>query len=392
MKNKRVVGYSFWGFLGDRKFDANGNEVSTPDGNAFYSWCIIRELVKRGYKVCSMMPKRDSVGAKKLGMELFGSWAKFGRLTSYVGLVPTVTEEQALMLSISSIHNLWKSNGLDKCEFILHEWRMRIPGRNDELTRINHTEAWQPDLFLQDCLIAFCKKNNVKLIVFDLDYKLTESDFEGIKEIARVIELGDKWSSTKFKDLCKRVYIPFDFSFIDEFEVKMECDTSLVYVGNRYERDWCIDKYIPESLEDCVVYGNWKEGGRDSEDRWPNIKFGKRLQTSEMHDVYSNSVATVLLAKKEYCDHHFMTARLIESVFYGTVPFFISEYGMETICEYAGIYSQFLTVESKADLAFRIQFLRNNMKVRKAIIEYLRINLRKMDCKFFVDDLIKIAR
>ena len=30
------IGYSYWGFLGDRKYDDNGNLLSTPDGNAFY--------------------------------------------------------------------------------------------------------------------------------------------------------------------------------------------------------------------------------------------------------------------------------------------------------------------------------------------------------------------
>ena len=42
------VGYSYWGFLGDKKLDEKFNEVSTPDGNAFYSWSIIREIQKRG--------------------------------------------------------------------------------------------------------------------------------------------------------------------------------------------------------------------------------------------------------------------------------------------------------------------------------------------------------
>ena len=46
-----MVGYFYWGYLGDKKFDKNGNEVSTPDGNAFYSWSIIKALQDAGHLV-----------------------------------------------------------------------------------------------------------------------------------------------------------------------------------------------------------------------------------------------------------------------------------------------------------------------------------------------------
>ena len=45
------IGYSYWGFLGDRKYDDNGKILSTPDGNAFYSWSIINKLQSDGHTV-----------------------------------------------------------------------------------------------------------------------------------------------------------------------------------------------------------------------------------------------------------------------------------------------------------------------------------------------------
>lgn len=385
-----MVGYSFWGFLGDRKFDAKGNEISTPDGNAFYSWSIISELQKRGYKVLNVMPDRDGKGYDILGAGLFSSWAKEARTNAYLWPIDCISiHSKPDEYSKEFLFKSWNMSRLYECDFVLHEWRMEIPGRNDLASK--GTDGWQPDLFIQDCLIEYCKMNGIRLIIFDLDYKLSEEQVEEMKDFIRIIELGDKWSKSKYANTSKKVYIPFDFSHINEFRIRDNCRGNLVYIGNRYERDWCIDKYIPENLYGCMVYGNWKEGRRDSESRWPNISFGKRLQTSEMNHVYSDYIATILLAKEEYCKHHFMTARLIEAVFYGTVPLFIEEYGEETICEYAGMYANFLTVSDKEDVVDTIQVLSIDRNLRRKIIEYLRKHLRMMDCKFFVDDLTSLA-
>lgn len=165
----------------------------------------------------------------------------------------------------------------------------------------------------------------------------------------------------------------------------------MVYVGNRYERDWCIDKYIPNCKgRRITVYGNWNEGDRDSETRWPGIHFGKRIQTSDMRFVYSNSLVTILLAKKEYCKYSFMTARIIEAIFYGTVPLFIAEYGTDTIKEYAGRYAPLLTVYNSNEVLQRIDYFRNNLKERYTIIEYLRRRLRFMDVKNFTKILYEM--
>lgn len=362
-----MVGYSFWGFLGDKKFDKNGNEVSTPDGNAFYSWSIIRELQKRGKTVQLLLPNRDHVGYDLNGIKLFKAFATYERNKAYINA----------------------NTGLIKdLEYAIIEWRWEIKGRNDIDTKKNNPEVYQPDLEYTIQIINYCNTMGIPFVVFDLDYKLTEDDIEKYN-IKYVIELGDKWiNNNKVKAI--QIKIPFDFSCINEFVLETQFDNSLVYIGNRYERDWCIDKYIPEDLEDCMIYGNWKESGRDSESRWSKLNFGNRLQTSDMQKVYSKSLATVLLAKKEYCEKHFMTARIIEAVFYGCVPFFIEEYGDETIMEYAGKYAGFLKVSSKEELKFKLNELKQNINFRNEIIMYLRKHLRFMDCKFFIDDVEKL--
>lgn len=377
------VGYSYWGFLADVKMNEKGERISTPDGNAFYSWSIIRAFQNECDEVLSIMPDRDRFACKFIGLKaMFSAWATEKRIEAYARMSKIDYENDFKTMTKNELFKIWDAAGVRALDFILHEWRMEIPGRNDEASR--ELDTWQPDLWIQACLFEYCKLNNVKIIIFDLDYKLSEEQFDEVKDNAQIIELGTKWQSSKFADKVKKVYIPFDFDSIFEFKPKFYPEDNLVYVGNRYERDWCIDKYIPENLENCVVYGNWRESGRDSESRWPSIQFGERLQTEQMHKVYANAYVTVLLAKEEYCKYNFMTARLIEAIFYGTVPLFIEEYGTETIEEYAGIYADFLTVKSKEDVCNRISDLNKDCFARYCIIDYLRHRLQKMDAKNIV--------
>ena len=383
------VGYSYWGFLGDMKFGDDGMLASTPDGNAFYSWSIISELQKRGHDVYQMMPDRDFNGSKILGNDiLFQSWAKDKRKSAYENMVKTFNTKDVNKLDELSIFAGWDEKHCGDIDIVLHEWRMEIPGRNTEDARMS-SNNWQPDLLFQNCLIDYCIKHSIKMVIFDLDYKLTEKHVNELIDRGldfNVFELGNKWLG---KSWAKKVYIPFDFKSIYEFKPRCFVSDKLVYVGNRYERDWCIDKYIPTDLDGVAVYGNWYEGGRDSKTRWPEIDFRHRLQTCEMHDVYSNSASTILLAKHDYCEFEFMTARIIEALFYCSVPLFIEEYGDKLIEKFAGGAAKFLTVRSVNDVKKKSSELFADYTMRCTIINSMREQVKKfMDVRFFVDELL----
>ena len=380
-KSKRIssVGYSFWGYLSDKKTDKDGNEISTPDGNAIYSWSILNVFQLNNIDTYRIMPDRDYVKTY--------SWAKDIRTSvcdnfNNSKMIPIDFFDNTLDLSLQDLtkklFDYWNSVGLYKLDAILHEWRMKIPGRNLPEDRKTLGKSWQPDLFIQNCLMIYCFTNRIKLVIFDLDYKLSQADIIGFNNI-KTIELGTK---SEDDPNSTRVYIPFNFKYIHEYPICDKFNTDLVYIGNRYERDWCIDKYIPDDIK-CLIYGNWIEGGRDSDKVWPNLVFKHRLQTYQMYEAYSKSVATILLAKKEYCQYKFMTARIIESVFYGSVPLFIEEYGADVIAEYAGKYAEFLTVKSKADVTSKVNQLKSNHELRSQIITYLRNHLKFMDANNF---------
>ena len=392
------IGYSYWGFLGDRKYDDNGNLLSTPDGNAFYSWSIINKFIEDGHEVLGIMPDRDEPGFRFENHDLFSSWCKSIRSSAYIHMRHVeygdfFTMDYRDILTKEAIMDVWDEYyKLSEYDVIIHEWRMPIPGRNTE-DDID-SENWQPDLFIQDALIRYCIKNNIKLIIFDLDYKIPRDLVEYFVYETKniyIFELGDKWKEIAYETngRCRKVYIPFNFRYIDYFKPKNKFSDKLVYVGNRYERDWCIDKYL-KNVPGVKVFGNWLEGNRHSDKQWPTINFGKRLQTSDMYEAYSNSAATILLAKKEYCENRFMTARILEAIFYGCVPLFIEEYGERTIEQYAGKYAEELTVRNYEDVIRISEKLNKDSEFRNKVLSYLRTHLSFMDVSGFARNVYNV--
>ena len=392
------IGYSYWGFLGDRKYDDNGNLLSTPDGNAFYSWSIINKFIEDRHEVLGIMPDRDEPGFRMENHDLFSSWCKPIRSSAYIHMRHVEYGDFFVMdyrdiLSKEAIMAVWDEYyKLYEYDVIIHEWRMPIPGRNTEADI--DSENWQPDLFIQDALIRYCIKNNIKLIIFDLDYKIPRDLVEYFVYETKniyIFELGDKWKEIAYETngRCRKVYIPFNFRYINYFKPKNKFSDKLVYIGNRYERDWCIDKYL-KNVPGVKVFGNWLEGNRHSDKQWPTINFGKRLQTSDMYEAYSNSAATILLAKKEYCENRFMTARIIEAIFYGCVPLFIEEYGERTIEQYAGKYAEELTVRNYEDVIRISEKLNKDSEFRNKVLSYLRTHLSFMDVSGFARNVYNV--
>ena len=386
------IGYAYWGYLGDVKYNEKGEVVSTPDGNAFYSWSIIHSLIIRGNEVWQMMPNRD-----RYCLNVKENFSGMGfdedvnpRYVSYINMKKYLYNDISDWSEVSEkqLYKIWDKNGINKLDAILLEWRMEVPGRNTMDARGN--DNWQPDLFIQDAIIRYCGKNKIKLLIFDLDYKLSTRALSDMVEANGVdyyiLELGYKWKGLR----AKHVEIPFDFNYIDNYPI---CDSfkNLVYVGNRYERDKYIDKYIPTDLDGVDIYGNWLEGGRDSAERWPDINFHERIGIRKMRNVYSRSACTILLAKDEYLKNGFMTARIIESIFYGTIPLFIEEYGKEIINKYAGIFDEDLTVRSKEDVVRKCKHYSENKWERLIVIKYLRERLQFMDVSNFTNILERVV-
>ena len=385
----KKVGYSYWGFLGDYKFNEDKDLVSTPDGNAFYSSSIIHSLQKAGYEVIQVMPDRDMPGYDSMRDFLFSSWGTTMRSIAYRKMTHNYVKkehDQSVSGYFDELYKFWDASGLRDAKFIIHEYRFCIEGRNDPASFEHGEYGFQPDYMIQLALFNYCVKHSVFVYIFDLDYKLDEATLDKWKANGlkfKVIELGNKWACRG--DGALRVQIPFDWNvMLAEADIKsvFSKTKSICYVGNRYERDETVYKYL-DPIGNVDIYGKWLYGDVD----FSGLVFHGRVHVPQMKEAYRTHMATLLMAKQEYYDHEFMTARILEAVFYGCIPFFAEEYGDDVINAYAGIFDNFLKVRSAEELMSKTRVLEEDREFAYRVLCYLVSRLEFMSSDKFVEIL-----
>lgn len=307
------IGYSFWGFLGDYKEDDKGNPLSTPDGNAAYGCFLIDALQKAGHEVILLQEDRDWTVFQRRGKYDFESFSQELRFGAY--LKP---------------HR--DPKGFPELDILLAEWRFPIPGRNTP--EMVGKAGYQGDLQRQTELLRHYEQRGTRIIVWDLDYKLTEQD-EKEYRIDAVLETA----VAPRKGLVPRYRVEPPVAaknLLERAPMLLNTSRKLVYVGSRYERDDVIDEWIkpvsdrfPQQVE---FYGNWtaEYNFAEVQARWPNVKYMSRISMKDFDKAYGSAVACPLLAKRSYLENGFITPRIWEALIFGTIPVgFKSHNGIE---------------------------------------------------------------
>lgn len=298
------IGYGTNGGITDHKINADGTDAIVRDATSFYLWSILGEFQKRGHRTYRLLNDTcDKYAVIKYSSNAF-NYAKEYRMDIFNKWYQLNTS------NIETIKNL---------DLVIWEWRWPIPGRNTlaDKGKPGYTTDYEEQCKYFDLFLKY----NIPVMVFDQDYKLTDEDLRKYPNIIKVLDYGTKWETIN-PVIGLSIDLNFDFDYIDLHPVE-ESEGYALYVGNRYERDWCIDKYLPDGTH---VYGNWLDHNYDSNERWPNFKFCPRIQPYNFHQAYKNSACVPLLAKDSYCKAGFMTARLLETIFYGSIPLFIKEF------------------------------------------------------------------
>jgi|GEM_PF-1762451 len=365
------IGYSFFGFLGDRHIK-DGKEISTPDGNATYSYTIIHELQKRGNIVYSMMPDRDKEGVSLFGKYHFGAFSQNIRWNAYNNLRNIYSKHEMILPSL---------------DILLLEWRFPIPGRNVDVDK--NGPNYQPDFDMQTDLLNYYKRiRDTKIIILDLDHKLTE--YDELQWEPNAIFETSLYPETKYK-LRTPVYIPTIVDELLQFKTKEpDNNKELVYIGSRYERDEIIDEYIKPYAElkknKVYFYGNWRdypEKLKEAEERWPGIVFNNRIGSADFHKTYKDAYVVPLLGKKSYFNSGFVTARMFESVLFGSLPVGFSKHvGIEKLA--------LKVVDGYEGLINFVDELKSTPILRDIYRKEQVSMLRPMDVKNFVDKMIEV--
>lgn len=324
------IGYLFRGYLGDIKMAPDGSEVSSPDGNATYSWSIEHEANRRRHRLIPLGENLDEPAASRLGGDLFKAFSHEKRTASYTR-----------MLAHGWTH--LSDSRLPELDVVLLEWRWPIPGRNTAEDR--DKPGFQTDLDRQWQVIREYSSRRTPIVIWDLDHKFTQSDFDMLSDAGvwfQVIE-----TAVKPRPWAKRVEPPTIIADLLQHEISAKLPAHhLGYIGSRYERDATIDKWIAPIARNgpkrVRFWGKW-EPSDDVTARWPGVNFAGRIGVQGFLKAYSSVAAVPLLAKQSYYESGFITPRPWEAILFGSVPIGLNEHvGIGQYCEYVATSAEHL--------------------------------------------------
>lgn len=380
------IGYSFHGFLADRKLDADLEEVSTPDGNATYSWSIVWEAMRRGHSVVPLQQDRDRAGISEFGEKMFKAFSQKKRCDVYEHLFYGIggsTPRKSTGL------NGWRDGTgelgvFPELDVVLIEWRWPIVGRNTPEAK--GKEWYQPDLERQLEILQHYSGTKTRVIIWDLDHKFSPDD-EARWDLDAIFETSVK-PLISLKTPRTRVEPPFVIDDLLQHPTQEAPHIRAAYIGSRYERDLIVDEWIkPYAAKNPArvhFHGKW-EPKAELEARWPGIRFHDRIGVSGFKDAYSASSAVPLLAKESYRATGFMTPRVWESILFGSIPVGLRGHnGIEEYCK--------IIAESPDNLEHCLGMMgRWDLKQRDEQRRQAAERLRFMDVSNFVDRIESVV-
>lgn len=266
------IGYSFWGFLGHGITD-------TPDGGRSHRRPFIDALLARGHEIVFLQANRDLLEA---GDDLGGAYAF--------------------------------DDGIPDIDVLFLEWRWPISGRN---TSVCGTEGHTCDLHRQgELLMQYALRRGTPTVIWDKD---------------RTLRIGSVWRRAPRTAVCEaalapspgahRLLFPVDDRLLTQADplalATVPRDLDLGYVGNQYDRDHHFDRYFAPAAARVAhqVGGKWTRT-----ERWPHVRFLGRIPFPQAHELYSRSLATVLMVPERYAAAGQMTQRIFEAVLAGCLP------------------------------------------------------------------------
>jgi hypothetical protein len=266
-----LIGYSFWGFLGNGITD-------TPDGGRSHRRVLIDGLRDGGHHLVFLQANRDHDEA---GLDLTGTYR-------------------------------W-DHGLPEIDALFLEWRWPIPGRN---TTACGTPEHTCDLHRQQQLLDHYTAAGVPTLLWDKDRQLPADDTLRRTRNVSVCEPALRPTPGAAPLLFPVCDTMLDGA--DPLALSAETrDLPLVYIGNQYDRDDAFDRYFaPAAAEHRhLVAGKWTRT-----QQWPEVTFYGRISFAAVEPLYRRAVTTMLLLPDRYAQVGHMTQRLSEALLAGCLP------------------------------------------------------------------------
>lgn len=266
-----LIGYSFWGFLGNGVTD-------TPDGGRSHRRALIDGLRERGHEIVFLQTNRDRDEA---GLDLTDTYG-------------------------------WDS-GLPDIDALFLEWRWPIPGRNTTDCSVpGHT----CDLHRQQELIEHYRAAGIPILLWDKDRQLAADHPLRRTPNVSVCEAAlhpTPGATTLLFPIADQALANADPARL----ASRPRDLPLIYIGNQYDRDDAFDRFFAPAAAQHphLVAGKWTRT-----QQWPAVNFRGRIRFDAVEPLYGRAVTTVLLLPDRYARIGQMTQRLFEAVLAGCLP------------------------------------------------------------------------
>jgi hypothetical protein len=219
---------------------------------------------------------------------------------------------------------------LPELEIIFCRWRWDVGAPND------------PRLKAQQRMLDHYGGTRTRILIWDEDYQIDDETLAMLKcypnvELIETSEMARRHKRLGWvyaphpirldRDKCLRNILgPPGHRNGDHLEMNMR----LAYVGNNYERQEYLDKYLTHSSNrhpgTVHLYGNWLKYSTDINHQYPGIAFHTKVGRHMRDWVYQHSLAVPMLAKKVYFDLGHITPRLHEVVSAGGIPIGFTEF------------------------------------------------------------------
>ena len=327
----RTINYRFQGHLSDK---IGENSRDTPDGCPTYLGALFNEFQSQGFEIHCPNKDKDAEDFKSLGKGIFKTFMQSQRVRSY---------EQIKFESFS-----------DSAAMSIFEWRWIIYNKPES------RKDWedQYSLIVHSCLGA------IPVYIFDLDHKLDFHDEKYLSYLEKQYGTRIKVIETSHfpeKKLLERISVPIPcWNFFFNEKPAKEKEFDLGYIGNDYERAETILKHIIPAVDSGInmqIAGKWTHNFRKD-----SIKWHGRVGIPDFNGIYQNSVGVPLMAKPSYYESGFVTARLHESLQFGSVPIGFKEH--------KGLHKEIpavLIVDNLSELRWVIQYIKDSKYLREDV-------------------------
>lgn len=358
------IGYAFWSHQADTRI-SNSSEYDTVETFPLHTFSIINGFLNANHSVFRLYPDRDDEYIRTYSKQSFKAFSQNERSDAYLGMHPCLHNFRDVRKPRLSWPNV---------DVVLMEWRPNTFFN----TRPYHHDHHEPDMFLQDALIAHYTEVGVPIICLDTNCNMPvekDSLFHAVLDF-----------SFRRGVYC-HVNVPFNVKTLTQFQMVQPIDR-ICYVADKVNGPADFVNYFQSPYTDFHyhVYGKWSWSEQDIEDKYKlsHVNFHPSVQPRNLYPIYKYSTSIPLLMNEDQYKFGLINSKFLEILLFGSLPLIPTSF--QSPNEYVPTSLRIANTEEMIEASCFLYHDIERIKIRKQIIR----NMQQHETKFFVDKFISM--